>query len=186
MAVSRLKESNQSPSMVRLKDIAEKLGLSVSTVGRSLADHPRIGRETKNRVFAAAEELGYITNTPARLMRGGASQVVGLLVPDIKSTFYSMVAQVLSECFEQEGFSLALSLTDDDSGIEMQHVRQFVSARVAGIVIVPSAAPRRETLALLKSLPHVQVLRRIATLGDWFGVDDEEAIIRSADHLIRL
>ena len=143
--------------MITIKHIAQRLDLSVATVGRALTDHPRISRATKERVRLAAKELGYVANAAARVMRGGPSHLVGLLVPDIRSTFYSMVAQVLSKCFEGNGFHLALSITDDNRDIEMQHVRELISARVAGIVIVPCAKPRPETLELLGMVPHVQI-----------------------------
>ncbi len=172
--------------MITIKDIAQKLDLSVSTVGRALTDHPHISRETKERVRVAADELGYVANAAARVMRGGSSHLIGLLVPDIRSTFYSMIAHVLSKCFEREGFHLALSITDDDRDVEMKQVRELVSARVAGIVMVPSAAPRRETLALLRMVPHVQALRRIPALGDWFGLDEERAMLDVTNHLINL
>jgi LacI family repressor for deo operon, udp, cdd, tsx, nupC, and nupG len=172
--------------MITIKDIAKKLDLSASTVGRALTDHPRISDETKRRVRAMAGKLGYVAHTPARVMRGGSTHLIGLLVPDIRSTFYSMVAQVLSKCFEDEGFHLALSIADDDRDVEMQQVRELVSARVAGIVIVPTAAPRRETLTLLGMVPHVQLLRRIPALGDWFGMDDERAMREATNHLLHL
>jgi LacI family repressor for deo operon, udp, cdd, tsx, nupC, and nupG len=173
--------------MITIKDIAQQLGLSPSTVGRAIADHPRISRATKERVREAAETLGYVANTPARVMRGASSRLVGLLVPDVRNSFFSMVAYVLSKCFENEGFHLALSITDDDRDTEMQQVREMVSARVAGIVIVPSAAPRRETLTLLKTVPHVQFLRRLPTLhADWFGLDEERALFDATNHLLRL
>ncbi len=172
--------------MITIKDIAQQLGFSPSTVGRALADHPRISRETKERVRATAEELGYVANRAARVMRGGSSHLIGLLVPDIQSTFYSMTAQMLSNCFEREGFHLALSLTGDDRDVEMQQMRELVSARVAGIVTILSAAPRRETLALLRMAPHVQLLRRIPALGDWFGMDEERAIHNATTHLLEL
>ncbi len=105
--------------MITLKHIAERLDFSVSMVGRALADHPRIGRETKERVRVTAEELG-VVNRAARVMRGGSSHLIGLLVPDIQSNFYSMVAQMLSNCFEREGFHLALSLTGDNRDVEKQ------------------------------------------------------------------
>jgi LacI family transcriptional regulator len=172
--------------LITLKHIAERLDCSVSTVGRALADHPRIGRETKERVRATAEELGYVVNRAARVMRGGSSHLIGLLVPDIQSTFYSMVAQMLSNCFEREGFHLALSLTSDNRDIEKQQMRELVSARVAGIVTVLSAAPRRETLTLLRMVPHVQLLRQIPAVGDWFGMDEERAICEATTYLLEL
>jgi LacI family repressor for deo operon, udp, cdd, tsx, nupC, and nupG len=172
--------------MITLKQIAERLDFSVSTVARALADHPRIGRATKERVRATAEELGYVANRAARVMRGGSSHLIGLLVPDIQSTFYSMVAQMLSNCFEREGFHLALSLTGDDRDVEKQQMHELISARVGGIVTVLSAAPRRETKALLRMVPHVQLLRRVPALGDWFGMDEERAIRDATTHLLEL
>jgi DNA-binding LacI/PurR family transcriptional regulator len=172
--------------MITIKHIAERLGLSISTVGRALADHPRISRATKERVRSMAEELGYIANAAARVMRGGSSRLIGLLVPDIRSTFYSMSAQALSKCFERDGYHLALSITNDDPNVECQQVRELLGARVAGVVIVPCAAPRRETVELVRRVPHVQLLRRIPSLGDWFGMDDERAMRDATRHLIDL
>jgi DNA-binding LacI/PurR family transcriptional regulator len=172
--------------MITIKHIAKRLGLSVSTVGRALADHPRISRETKERVRSMADELGYIANAAARVMRGGSSRLIGLLVPDIRSTFYSMTAQALSKCFEHDAYHLALSITDDDPDAEFQQVRELLSARVAGLVMVPCAAPHRRTVELVRNIPHVQLLRRIPSLGDWFGMDDERAMLNAAGHLIEL
>jgi LacI family transcriptional regulator, repressor for deo operon, udp, cdd, tsx, nupC, and nupG len=172
--------------MITIKDIAQKLDLSASTVGRALTDHPHISRETKERVRVVAEELGYVANAAARVMRGGSSHLIGLLIPDIRSSFYSMMAHSLSKCFELEGFHLALSITDDDRDIECKQVRELVSAQVAGVVTVPTASPRRETLALLRTVPHVQLLRRIPALGDWFGLDEERGMLDAANHLFAL
>lgn len=172
--------------MITIKDIARELGLSVSTVGRALTDHPRIGRETKDRVRKAAQRLDYVANDAARIMRGGSSRLISLLVPDVLSGFYAMVAQSLSISFASEGYHLTLSLTDDDADREMQQMRELMSARVAGVVIIPSANPRRETVEMLSKIPHVQLLRRIDSLGDWFGLDDERAIFDSVNHLAGL
>jgi DNA-binding LacI/PurR family transcriptional regulator len=172
--------------MITIKHIARKLNLSVSTVGRALTDHPRISRETKDRVNSTARELGYIANAAARVMRSGSSHLIGLLVPDIRSAFYSTLAEVLSKTFKREGFHLTLSITNDDRDTEMEQARELLSARVAGIVVVPTAAPRRETLELLRMVPHVQVLRKVPGLGDWFGMDDERAILEATNHLFDL
>ncbi len=173
--------------MVTARQVAEHLGISVSTVGRALSQDPRISVETRMRVKAASEALGYVENGPARMMRGGSSKLVGLILPDIKNTFYSTIAQSLSQCFDEEGFHIALSVANDDRDVEARHVKDFVSARVAGIVIVPTAAPRRETIGTLANIPYVQLLRRVGTLqSDWFGIDDVECIRTGAKHLLDL
>lgn len=172
--------------MITIKDIARELGISVSTVGRALTDHPRISRETKERVREVAERRSYVANTAARIMRGGSSHLISLLLPDIRSEFYSMVAHIVSTALAREGYYVTLSITDEDPNRELQQLRELMSARVAGVVIVPSANPRVETVEMLSRLPHVQLLRRDPSLGDWFGIDDKRAIAEATDHLIGL
>lgn len=169
-----------------MKDIALKLNLSISTVGRALGDDPRISKETKDIVRQAADELGYVANRAAQVMRGNQSHLIGLLVPDIQSTFYAMVAQNLSACFEGKGYHLALSITDDNPEKELAKVQELVSTRVAGIAIIPTASPKQKTLELFKKIPHVQILRYIPALGDWFGMDDERGIQDAVKHLVHL
>jgi LacI family transcriptional regulator len=172
---------------ITARHVAEALGIAVSTVGRALADDPRISAETKARVRQASSRLGYVGSTPARVMRGGSSNLVGLVVPDLQNDFYATIAQALSRCCDAEGYHLALSIADDDRDIEVRHVKELVSAKVAGIVIVPTATPRRETVAMLANVPHVQLLRRVDSLSsDWFGINDEDCLREGTRHLVGL
>ena len=173
--------------MVTTKDIAKKLGFSVSTIGRALADDPRISQKTKHAVRMAAEELGYVGNLPARMMRGGSSNLIGLILPDIQNDFFASIAQALSESCDRQGYRIVLSLTGDDPENEVRHIRDFVGARVAGIILVPSAGLKRESVALLRQVPHVQLLRHIPGPDDlWFGIDDSQAMERATTHLLDL
>ncbi len=173
--------------MVTARDVAEKLGVSISTIGRAMADDPRISADTKTKVRRAADELGYVGNLPARMMRGESSKLIGLIIPDVRNDFYSSIAQALSESCDRHGYRLVLSISSDDRDVEHRHIRDLVGARVAGIVIVPTVKPKRESAVLLENLPHVQLLRRVPTLGDaWFGIDDEQALESAATHLIKL
>ena len=157
--------------MVTIKDIAARLQVSPSTVGRALADDPRISSAMKQKVAEVASELGYVANRAARMMRGVSSNLVGLVVPDIRNSFYSTIAHALSKCLEQEGFQLTLSETDDDRLAELRHIRELTSVNVAGIIIVPSAKPHPDSVRLLAMTSHIQLLRRHASLGDqWFGI----------------
>ncbi|MEU9314206.1 LacI family DNA-binding transcriptional regulator [Streptomyces sp. NPDC048256] len=171
--------------MVTTRDIAERLGVSVSTVGRALSDDPRISEETKFRVRQTASEMGYVGNRAARMMRGASSNVVALVIPDIRNSFYSTIAHELSKNMAAEGFQLMLSETDDDRMVELRHLRELSANRVAGVIIVPSARPHSESAKLLKAVPHLQLLRRHPSLGSqWFGVDDHEALRRATAHLV--
>ncbi len=169
------------------KDIALKLNISPSTVGRALSDDPRISAATRQRVMEAAVELGYVVNRAARMMRGVPSNLVGLVVPDIRNSFYYTIAHALSKCLEAEGYQLMLSETDDDRNAELRHLRELASANVAGIIIVASARPLPESARLLAATPHIQLLRRHQALGDqWFGIDDTAALEMATRHLVGL
>ena len=173
--------------MITAREVAKLVNVSVSTVGRAMAADPRISAETRAKVQRAADRLGYVGSVPARIIRGGASNLIGLLVPEISNDFYSTIAQALSEVCAREGHRLVLSLTGDDKDEETRHLRELVGARAAGVVIVPTAAPRRASVQLLKHIPHVQLLRRSPAVGEaWFGIDDSQSLEQATAHLAAL
>ena len=173
--------------MITTKDIAARLQLSISTVGRALANDSRISATTKQRVHEVAADMGYVANRAARMMRGGSSNLVGLVVPDIRNSFYSTIAHALSKCLEADEFQLTLSETDDDRTVELRHLRELSSANVAGIIIVPSARPHPDSIRLLSQTPHIQLLRKHPSLGEqWFGIDDTKALKDATQHLLAL
>ena len=171
--------------MITIKDIAARLQVSASTVGRALADDPRISGAMKQRVIEVANEMGYVANRAARMMRGVSSNLVGLVVPDIRNSFYSTIAHALSKCLEGAGYQLTLSETDDDRLVELHHIRELTSVSVAGIIIVPNARPHPDSVRLLKMTPHIQLLRKVAALSDqWFGIDDTQALGQATRHVV--
>jgi DNA-binding LacI/PurR family transcriptional regulator len=174
----------RAPGMVTARQVADSLGVAVSTVGRALADDPRISPETKALVQRAAARLGYVANTPARMMRGGSSRLIGLMLPDIRNSFYATIAEAMSACCDGAGYQLVFSIAGDPD-VEERHARELASARVAGIVIVPTPDPTPQTREILRHFPHVQLLRRVTGLSPaWFGIDDEECLRLGTAHLI--
>lgn len=170
---------------MRMKDIATMLGVSVSTVGRALADRPEISDAMKARVREVAAEHGYVPHSAARAMRTGHSSQIGLIVPDIRNDFYGASAMALARCCEAAGFQLVLAATNDDPESELRQVRGFIEARVAGVVIAPTPAPRRETLSMLGRVATVELIREVAGQA-WFGIDDRRGIEVATQHLIGL
>jgi LacI family transcriptional regulator len=170
-----------------LKDLAKALDVSVSTVARSLQDSPQISEATKARVREAAAELGYVVHSAARAVRLGRSSLIGLIIPDVQNEFYGTLAKALAQCCDAGGFQLVLAITEDNAESEARQVRALSEARAAGIVIVPSPAPRRETLALLRRMTAVQLIRCVDGLeAPWFGIDDEAALAQATEHLLGL
>jgi len=169
------------------RDLGKELRLSVSTIGRALADDSRISAKTKQRVMDAATRSGYLANQAAQMMRGVSSKLVGLVLADLGNSQFSIGARALSRCLEAEGYQLVLSETNDDPESELRHVRQLCSAKAAGIVIVPTGSPLPETRRLLKGTHHVQWIRRHPSLVDqWFCFDNTKALEQATRHLMEL
>jgi LacI family transcriptional regulator len=70
-------------AQVTIKDIAEKLGISPSTVSRALKDHPDISKATKKAVRELAAELNYEPNAIALSLLSSRSNIIGLIIPEI-------------------------------------------------------------------------------------------------------
>lgn len=170
-----------------IKDIALQLGVSVSTVSRALSGHAAISGETREKVREAADGLGYVVNMSARRMRTSSSLTVGLLVPDIRNDFYSSTAAVLAEHSRVLSFQVMLSNTGDDPVVEERQVRSFIEARVSGIVISPTPAPTETTRKLLRSVPAVQLLRRVPGLApDAVCMEDAAGVRAATAYLLTL
>jgi DNA-binding LacI/PurR family transcriptional regulator len=186
--VSRRRSSTGAAGKrVTTRDLAEQLNLSVSTVGRALADDPRISVSTRHRVELKAAELGYVANQAARMMRGAPSMVIGLLIPDIRNDFYAVAAHALAQCLSQQGYQVMLCETGDSRDSELAQVRGMIAGRVAGVIVVPTPNPRGETIRLLRHVPHVQLLRRHPGLAEqWFGIDDREVLRTATRRLLGL
>ncbi|MBP0630513.1 LacI family DNA-binding transcriptional regulator [Cupriavidus sp. AcVe19-1a] len=170
---------------VTIKDIASVLNLSHATVSRALSDHPRISEGTKADVRRIAREMGYVPNGSAQNMRAAHSRVIGLMVPDIQNDFYASIAKIVADAAVAQGFQLALSITEDNPQRELNDLRAFVVSRAAGVIITPSETPEPETIALLKGIHAIQLVRQHEALAAEAVVIDEQAATRAAtEHLI--
>lgn len=170
-----------------IKDIAEHLGVSHSTVSRALNDHRHISSEMKERVRRAAVELGYVVNASAQKLRNAQSKLIALIVPDVMAEMFTVIAKSLAaECF-RSGYQLVLCVTDDDPASELRHVESLRSARATGVVIIPTPHMLEQTAALLDPVTTVQVSRRHPLLpATSVSVDGEQGIADAVRHLAQL
>jgi LacI family repressor for deo operon, udp, cdd, tsx, nupC, and nupG len=167
---------------ITIKDIAVHLGISHPTVSRALRDHPAIRKETRELVKKTARELGYIPHSGARMLRRTRSELIGVIFPDVQNDFYSKTMSTLAAAFLHHGFKLVLASSEDRPSVELEHIRSLREARVAGVIIAPTAGLRKEAVSLLNSIPTVQLLRRHAALPAPVVSLDERAGIAAAVH----
>lgn len=87
-----------------LKDIADALGVSYATVSLALSGSPKVKAETRGRIVAYAEKVGYRPNMMARNLRGGGSRTVGVLFPFFTNAFYSELTGEIQRNLEAHGY----------------------------------------------------------------------------------
>lgn len=171
--------------MVTVKDIASKLGVSASTVTRALANNPRISDKTRKLVQKTAVEMGYVVDTAAQTMRKRSSTLIGLIIPDVENSFYARIAKAFSDVCNKEGYQLTLAVSEDNSETEEHHIRQLISAKCAGIALVPTSNLTPQSVSLLKNRNLAQLIRRSNQLDtDWYGINDQAALKEVTERLL--
>lgn len=118
-----------------IKDLAEMLNISTSTVSRALKDHPDISSSVKIRVREAAETFNYIPNDFAVSFRKKSSKVIGLIVPEITMFFLPSIIKGISSVLNKEGYRFFILSSDDSYKIEKEHIETCINSRVDGILI---------------------------------------------------
>jgi LacI family transcriptional regulator len=173
---------------VRMKDIANDLGISIVTVSKVLRDHPDISAETRERVLKKMKEVNYRPNLAARALVTGRTYSVGLVVPDLVHPFFGEVAKGMSRVLRKKGYYLVISSSEEDPELEQQEVEQLLARRVDALIIA-SAQTNIQMFRRIEEqkTPYVLIDRKFAGLSANFtGVDDEAAGRLATEHLISL
>lgn len=171
---------------IRLKDIANELGLSVVTVSKVLRDHPDIGAETRKRVLKRMRELNYQPNLAARALVSGKTWTLGLVVPDLLHPFFAEVAKSISVVARKQGYCLLISSSDEDPDLEVREIKQLLARRV-DVIIVASAQGSVDCFRLIEEhkTPYILIDRQFRGLdANFVGVDDEAVGALATSHLI--
>lgn len=133
---------------VRLRDLAEGLGISVMAVSKALHDAPDIGAATKARVRAEADKRGYWPNQAARSLRSKQSGLIGLLVPDLGSEESAGIAGGLLQAAETAGISVMVAAPGEKKGGEAAQVKAMMGRGSEAIFILPKITTEHRSLAL--------------------------------------
>ena len=117
-----------------LKDIAQKLGLSISTVSRALQNNPAIKNETRLRVNRLAKKLGYYPDILAKSLKNKKSYTIGVIVPEISHFFFSSVIDGIEDVTYKYGYAIMVTKSNEDFEREVLNSASLISNRVAGVI----------------------------------------------------
>lgn len=170
---------------VTLRDVADRAQVSVTTVSNVMRGWPYISAETRSRVEAVIRELGYAPHSIAQGLRTGRTQVIGLIVPDLASQYFSVMVDTVERVARQHGYNVFVVNTHNSPDLEAEAVEQVAARWVDGLLMVQSTTGARtgERLEALE-IPSV-ALERVPT--DYSGascmIDNRQIVKVALDHL---
>lgn len=146
--------------MTTIKDVAKKAGVSISTVSRVLSNKVPVNAETRVRVVNAVKELDYQPNLIAKGLKGGSTNTIGLIIPDISNPYYPKIARSVEEQAKKNGYSLILCNTEESLKEELMYVDMLKKRYVDGIIFITVLKESNHILKLKRSgFPVVQLDR---------------------------
>jgi LacI family transcriptional regulator len=170
-----------------MKDVATLAGVAVGTVSNVL-NHPDLVRpQTRARVEAAMEQLGFIPNASARQLRAGRSRCLGLVVLDVTNPFFTEVARGVEDYAQAKGYAVILCNSDEAEDKEHQYLRVLEEQRVRGILITPVHGRAPTIKGIRERGTPVVLLDRPGPAGHCsVAVDDRRGGELAVAHLLAL
>ncbi|MDN5338496.1 MAG: hypothetical protein PWQ20_1566 [Thermotogaceae bacterium] len=121
---------------ITLKDIANMLGVSTTTIHKALKGHPDISPETRDKVLKLVEELGYIKNDTASNLRRSQSNTIAFIVTGISNPFYELVIKGMTHAAEKYGYVLLITNLINNSAKTIRHnIENLLRKRIDGFII---------------------------------------------------
>jgi DNA-binding LacI/PurR family transcriptional regulator len=167
----------------RLADVATAAGCSTASVSLVLRGAPGPSGATRERVLAAAEELGYRPDRAASLLARRRSGMLGV-VTDVRSTFHSELVEELLAASAHRGFDLLIGARSPARD-EERAVETLVDSRCEALLLLGTSSPEERLVALDRQVPVVAVSGRASGV-DSVRVDDERGTREATEHLLAL
>ena len=118
-----------------LKEIAEKINVSVSTVSKALKGYADVNPETKKLILKTAKEMNYKPNSFAVNLRTKESKTIGLIVPEVVHHFFSSVIKGIIAQAEKKGYLVIILQSNESYELEKKQLELLQNKRVDGILV---------------------------------------------------
>jgi LacI family transcriptional regulator len=176
--------------MIRLKDIAERAGVSVMTVSKVMRDAPDVSAATKARIRQLAAEMGYMPDRIAQGLRNRSTRLFGIVISAATNPIYARMLMAIEDHANEIGYDLIVAHSLNIPEREETLIRRFLSRRVEGIFLVPvyrfeRSAPIYDEL-YKRQIPVVLLGHRAPFCEQFVNVetDDTAASYSATKHLI--
>jgi len=173
-----------SRATVTISDVARAVGVATSTVSRALTQPGRVSDAMRERVLAAANELGYQPNPHARSLTSGRTQSIALVIPDVTNPYFFDLIRGTQAQAKARGYRHVLVDTEESTEMEAATLAEL-SSSVDGVVLAASRLPDAALLEASERVPLVVVNREIPTVPS-VVIDTPRGMVQALDHLVSL
>ena len=169
----------------RLRDVAERAGVSIRTVSNVVNGYAPVAGETRRRVEAAVAELHYQPNLLARNLKRGRSGILALVVPELDVPYFAELARVVIAQARLHGYTVVVDQTDGEPDREREMIMSNTRAALFdGVILSPLALSQAELGERDSRLPIVLLGERIGAGGlDHVAIDNIGAAREATQHL---
>ena len=121
--------------MATIKEVAQRAGVSVTTVSRVLNKRGYISQEMHDKIYATMEELNYQPNEVARSLTRRRTKIIGLLVPSVDDPYFGEVVNQLILAAMRHGYKVMIYASDGQNDRALEYVGMLKANQVDGIII---------------------------------------------------
>jgi LacI family transcriptional regulator len=157
-----------------MRDVAARAGVSVMTVSNVLNRPEAVSPATRDRVLAAIGELGFVRNESARRLRAGRSSTLGLVLLDLNSPVFALIARSVEDVANAHGLEVMLGTTDGRPDREANYLSALAEQGARGVLITPTDAAGPQIQQLRRRGIPVVLLDRAAGSTDECSVSVDE------------
>lgn len=170
---------------ITIHDIAEKAGVSISTVSRVLNNNNKVRENSRIAVLKAVDELNYHPNVFASSLAGGRSKTIGIITQYITSPFFNLILRgILDEMTLGDYHPL---FADGQWQLERERhsLKMFIDRKVDGLIVLGGVLPEGELVELAAQLPLIVIGRHVAEIEDrCIPLDNFGGAYAATKHLI--
>ncbi|PYE50168.1 LacI family DNA-binding transcriptional regulator [Paenibacillus barcinonensis] len=173
---------------VKIKDVAQRAGVSVTSVSRVLNGEKYVSEDILQRVQKAIEELQYSPSHIARSLKRQKTDLIGVIVPDLTSNFYSTILSSIEETATYYGYNLLVCNIAEDLEKELKYLNIFREMRVDGIIIMHEKSSP-ELLSFIQNSGIPILYSSVKSPDPDFVsviIDDYQAAFQTVEYLVSL
>ncbi len=172
--------------MANIREVAQKAGVSITTVSHVVNQTRFVAPETEQRVRQSMQELNYRPNSLARSLRRGETKTIGLILPDSANPFFAESARLLEEAAYQKSYSLILCNSNGDLEKERLYSEVLFNKQVDGIIFMAAGDDTRSLQELIDHQLPVVIVDRVFDQMDLDTVitDNRASGYSAVNHLI--